>query len=74
LGLVTLTLLLKHIELHFQVSILATALQVSDYLQQLQPNKFIPQSVSILQLRRGDNQTVYESKKNSPVLICFGLP
>lgn len=73
LCLVTLTLLLKHIELHFEVGVLAGALEVPDDLQQLQADKLIPESVPILQLWGGYNQAVDKSKEYSPILICFSL-
>lgn len=74
LCLITFTLLLEHIKLDLEVWIFTATLQVSDYLQQLQPYEFIPESVSILQLRSGDHQTVYKSKEHRSVFVGLSLP
>lgn len=72
LRLVTLLLLLEHVELHPQVGVLALGLDVANYLQQLQANELVPQPVPVLELGCGDDQAVDERQQHSPVLAGPG--
>lgn len=73
LGLVTLPLLLEDVQLDPEVGVPAGRLDLPQYFQQLQTYELIPQSVSILQLRSGDNEAVDEGQENSSVFVCLGL-
>jgi len=73
LGLVALSLLLEDVQLDPEVRVPAGGLDLPQYFQQLQTYELIPQSVSVLQLRSGDNEAIDEGQENSSVFVCLGL-